>query len=104
MIQLVLTTFADEESAAQVVRLLVIEKRATGGTLLPGSRSLYIWDGKLEDASEVFVIFKIAASHHEHFCSRLAELHPYEVPEMITISPDAWNEAYGQWVLASAKP
>ncbi|MFZ4774428.1 MAG: divalent-cation tolerance protein CutA [Terrimicrobiaceae bacterium] len=103
MIQLVLTTFADEESAARVVGSLVSEKLAACGTLLPGARSLYIWKDKLEDTAEVFVIFKIAASRHEPFCRRLAEIHPYEVPEMITVSPDSWNDAYGQWVLTSAR-
>jgi len=102
MIRLVLTTFADEDSAARVVRSLVSEKLAACGTILPGARSLYIWKGNLEDSAEVLVIFKIAASHQEQFCGRLAEIHPYEVPEMITISPERWNEAYGQWVAGSA--
>jgi periplasmic divalent cation tolerance protein len=99
MIRLVLTTFADEETAAGVVRTLVSEQIAACGTLVPAARSIYCWNGTLEDNAEVLVIFKIAATHEDKFIRRLGELHPYEVPEIVSIAPEKWNEAYGQWVV-----
>ena len=99
MIRIVLSTFADGDSAAQVVRSLVSEKLAACGTIIPGARSIYSWKGVLEDTPEVFVIFKIAAANEEEFIRRLDELHPYDVPEIVSIPPSKWNEAYGQWVV-----
>jgi uncharacterized protein involved in tolerance to divalent cations len=53
----------------------------------------------LEDSREVVVIFKIATANEDRFFERLPRIHPYEVPEIISIAPERWNEAYGQWVV-----
>ncbi len=102
MIRIVLTTFADGDSAAQVVRSLVTEKLAACGTILPGARSIYAWNGSVEDSSEVLVILKIAAASEPHLYKRLKELHPYEVPEIVSLFPSHWDEAYGRWVVESS--
>ena len=99
MIRIVLSTFADGDSAAQVVLALVSEKLAACGTIIPGARSIYLWKGVMEDSAEVLVLFKIAAASEEEFIRRLGELHPYDVPEIVSIPPSKWNEAYGRWVV-----
>lgn len=101
MIRLVLTTFADGETAARIVKTLVSEKWAACGTILPGARSIYLWNGALEENEEAVVLFKIAASNQEAFSRRLTELHPYEVPEILALSPVDWNEAYARWVVSA---
>jgi len=98
MIRIVLSTFADGDSAAQAVRSLVSEKLAACGTIIPGARSIYFWKGVLEDTAEVLVIFKIAAANEGEFIRRLGELHPYDVPEIVSIPPAQWNDAYGRWI------
>ncbi len=102
MIRIVLTTFADGDSAAQVVRTLVTEKLAACGTILPGARSIYAWNGSVEDSSEVLVILKIAAASEPDLYKRLKELHPYEVPEIVSLSPSQWDDAYGRWVVENS--
>ena len=101
MIGIVLSTFADGDSAANVVRSLVSEKLAACGTIIPGARSIYSWKGVLEDTPEALVIFKIASANEDEFIRRLGELHPYDVPEIVSIPPSKWNEAYGRWVVDS---
>jgi periplasmic divalent cation tolerance protein len=104
MIRLVLSTFPDGDTAARIVRLLVSEKLAACGTILPGARSIYFWEGAVEDNLEVLVIFKIAAANEGKFIGRLGELHPYEVPEIVSISPSQWNESYGRWIAGASNP
>jgi len=98
MIRIVLSTFPDEEAAAKAVRTLVSENLAACGTLLPGARSIYRWEGKIEDAREVVVIFKISAANEQRFAGRLLELHPYDVPEIVSWIPSHVHEAYAKWV------
>lgn len=102
MIRLVLSTFSDEDSAARTVRALVTEKLAACGTILPGARSIYLWKDVVEDQPEVLVLFKIASANEDLFIRRLAELHPYEVPEIISLPPSGWHEPYARWILESA--
>jgi len=99
MIRVVLTTFSDQETAAQVVRTLVSENLAACGTILPGARSIYRWKEKIEDTSEVVVLFKIAAADDALLTKRLVELHPYDVPEVISLEPSSVEETYARWVL-----
>ena len=101
MLLLVISTFPDAESAAAAVRALVEEKLAACGTILPGARSIYAWEGKIEDASEVLVLLKTRAPLYAKLEKRLAKLHPYEVPEIVAWEPGAAAKPYADWVAAA---
>ncbi len=70
--------------------------------LVPAVESIYRWEGKVETASETLAIFKTTRAAFPAFERALAELHPYEVPEIIAISPDQVAEPYRKWVLENA--
>lgn len=98
MIRLVLTTFANSEDAATVIRKLVEEKLAACGTIIPGARSIYLWKGEIEDTAEAMVFFKTAAEKLPALQTRLRELHPYETPEIIALDPTGVSQDYAAWV------
>jgi periplasmic divalent cation tolerance protein len=97
----VLTTFADESSAAKVVRQLVEERLAACGTILPQARSIYRWNGQIEDGRETVVLFKTGRKAFPLFQKRLIELHPYETPEILSFEPTNFSASYAAWVLDS---
>lgn len=99
MIRVVFTTFSSEEVAAQIVRTLVEERLAACGTIIPKVRSIYAWEGLVEDSTEVMVVFKTGTERLASFEKRLLELHPYEVPELIALTPEAVSADYAAWVL-----
>lgn len=98
MIRLILTTFANPEDAARVVRLLVEEKLAACGTILPGARSIYRWQGRIEDSLETCVLLKTSGERCVALEARLCEIHPYETPEIVVIDPDLVSSSYASWV------
>jgi periplasmic divalent cation tolerance protein len=95
---LVLTTFPDADAAAGAVRTLVSEKLAACGTILPGARSIYAWEGKIEDATEVVVLLKTTPKLYAKLEKRLTKLHPYEVPEVVAWEPGAVAAPYAAWL------
>jgi len=101
---LVLTSFPENETAAAAVRTLVEEKLAACGTLLTGARSIYAWQGKIEDASEVVVLLKTRSALYAKLEKRLGKLHPYEVPEIVAWEPGAVHRPYADWVAAALPP
>lgn len=101
MTQIVLTTFADEQSAAETVRKLVGEHLAACGTMVPGARSIYVWDGKLEETSEIVVFFKTTRA--EELAVRLKGIHPYGTPEIVTFEADAVSAPYAHWLQTSCE-
>jgi periplasmic divalent cation tolerance protein len=97
-LKLLVTTFAKEEQATDIARTLVRERLVACGTLLRGARSIYVWNDQLEDADEIVVLFKTTAAAASKAAARLQELHSYECPEILVISPECANAAYAQWV------
>ena len=95
---LVLTSFPDADAAATAARILVGEKLAACGTVLPGARSIYEWKGKMEDNAEVLLLLKTGSALYAKLEKRLAKLQPYEVPEIIAWEPGAVHRPYAGWV------
>lgn len=98
---LVLTSFPETETAAAVIRTLVEEKLAACGTVFPGARSIYSWQGKIEDNAEAVVLLKTESAVYAKLEKRLAKLHPYDVPEIVAWEPGAVHRPYAAWVAAA---
>jgi periplasmic divalent cation tolerance protein len=101
---IVFTTFANAEDAARVVRVLVEERLIACGNLLPGARSLFRWEEKVQDQPEVVVLMKTRKQDWTALISRLHELHPYETPECIAVRIAAGAPKYMAWLEAALEP
>ena len=73
-------TFASKEEAARIARTLVDERLVACANILAPCRSIYRWQGKIEEADEVPTILKTSEASADALIARLAELHRYEVP------------------------
>ena len=96
---LVITTLSSADAAAEIARKLVGEKLAACANLVPAVRSIYRWEGKVQDENEVLVLIKTQQRHYERLKARLLELHPYEVPEVIALPVERGHQAYLDWIL-----
>jgi len=101
---IVFTTFANAEDAARVVRVLVEERLIACGNLLPGARSLYRWEGRIQDQPEVVVLMKTRKQDWTALISRLHELHPYQTPECVAVRIAAGAPAYMAWLESALEP
>ena len=104
MVLLVLCTFPDAETAASVTRTLVEEKLVACGNIIPGVRSIYAWEGQVEDTAEVLVLFKTASSAYARLEKRLLKLHPYDTPEILALEAGGAARAYAAWVADAVRP
>ncbi|MFP5411617.1 MAG: divalent-cation tolerance protein CutA, partial [Gammaproteobacteria bacterium] len=59
--------------------------------------------GALEEADETLVLFKTTRNRYRAFEERLRALHPYELPEIVALSPDAVLPAYAAWVIGETR-
>jgi periplasmic divalent cation tolerance protein len=98
---LALTTCADEATAAALVRELVERRLVACGTMLPGARSIYRWQGAVEDATEVMVVLKTSSERVSALQDAVRELHRYDVPELVVIPVIAALAPYAAWVRES---
>ena len=97
----VLVTAPSGEVAGTIARTVVEERLAACGTVLPGVRSIYRWDGKVQDEPEVLLVLKTQRRHFPALRDRILALHPYEIPEVIALPVEAGSDAYLDWIAKS---
>jgi len=100
----VYATFGDAQEAARIAGTLVEERLAACANILGPVRSIYRWEGQIEDGTEVATLFKTRADQAEALIARLAELHSYEVPAAVVWPIAAAHPAFADWVRAESAP
>ena len=100
---LVLSTCPDEATAERIARTLVEESLAACVNVVPGVRSIYLWNEAVQDAHEVLLIAKTTAARVAELRGRLVDIHPYEVPEVVAVRLADGHDAYLRWVAAATR-
>ncbi len=97
----VLVTAPTAEKAAEIARILVEEKLAACGNVVPGIRSIYAWEGKICDDPEALLILKVPAKRVQELSDRVVAIHPYDLPEVVALRIEGGNEKYIDWIVQS---
>ena len=100
----VLSTFPDADTAARVARTLVDERLAACVNLVPTVRSIYRWQGAISDDAEALAIIKTTADRYAALAARIAELHPYQVPEIVALPLAEGHPPYLAWLAGQVAP
>jgi periplasmic divalent cation tolerance protein len=101
----VFSTFPDADTAARVARTLVEDRLAACVNLLPMVRSIYRWEGEVCDEAETLAVIKTTAERYPALAAKIAELHPYQVPEVIALPLADGHPPYLAWLAAQvARP
>ena len=101
---LVLTTCPNTQLAERIAHALVEGQHAACVNILPAVQSIYRWDGKLEQSSEVLLIIKTELDCLAAVQQCIRTLHTYEVPEMIALRISHGYTPYLNWITESIKP
>ncbi|MCO5101943.1 MAG: divalent-cation tolerance protein CutA [Burkholderiaceae bacterium] len=96
-LRLIVSNVPDEAVAATIARALVDERLAACVNVLGACRSVYRWHGAVETADEITLLVKTTRARHDDCVRRLAALHPYDVPEIVTLAPEQVWPAYARW-------
>ena len=99
-----LVTCPSREVATTLARQLVDDQFAACVNVIPGIQSVYRWEGSICVDEEALVLIKSSEHLIERLKARVFELHPYEVPEFLVLSPTAVSEKYAEWLGASVLP
>lgn len=97
-LRVVLVTAPDAECAEQLARALVEERLAACVNVVPGVRSFYRWQGRVQDAAELLLVAKTRAERGAALAARVKELHPYELPEVLELPAAGGSDAYLEWI------
>ena len=94
----VYAVFANAQEAEQIGRTVVEERLAACINIIAPVRSIYRWKGKIETAEEVAAILKTHHWRSDALIARIAELHSYDVPCVVSWTIDKIVGPYADWV------
>jgi periplasmic divalent cation tolerance protein len=95
---LVLCTLPDADSAGRIAGILVEERLAACVNIVPGLISVYRWDGAIQRDAEVLLLIKTTQAVYGQLEQRMRVLHPYELPEIISVPIQTGQADYIQWI------
>ncbi len=94
----VYAVFADAEEAERIGRAVSRSGLPPASTFSRPIRSIYRWKGRIETADEVAAIFKTHHWRSDALIARIAELHSYDVPCVVSWPIDKIVGSYADWV------
>ncbi|WP_380875579.1 hypothetical protein ACFB49_05180 [Sphingomonas sp. DBB INV C78] len=94
----VYAVFADEAEAERIGRAMVETGLAACVNILAPCRSIYRWQGAIEEATEVPALFKTRADQANALIAAIAAKHSYDVPAAVAWPISAAHPAYEAWV------
>ncbi|HEX8627796.1 MAG TPA: divalent-cation tolerance protein CutA [Catenuloplanes sp.] len=100
----VVVTAPDPEWLAGFTRGLVAARLAACGHTISQIRSIYRWQGSVEDEAEARVALHTRVSLVPRIVEYADQHHPYDVPCVIALPVVGGNPGYVQWVLESTDP
>lgn len=103
-VRLAYITCGDLPEAERIGRALVGERLAGCVNILPGMRSIFRWEGRIEENQEVVLIAKTCVAHMDDLAMRVKSLHHYSTPCVLFLPVVGGNPAFLEWLQAEMVP
>jgi periplasmic divalent cation tolerance protein len=95
---IVFITASNDDEASKIAKALVEARLAGCVNVVKNIRSVYSWEGKVEDEPEVLMIAKTQKALFNDLMKKVKELHSYTVPEIIALPIVDGSEEYLKWL------
>jgi periplasmic divalent cation tolerance protein len=100
----VLLCTCPRDAAARIAEGLLERRLVACVNALDGVLSRYRWKGRLQKDEETLLVLKTEQARVAEVIAALKELHPYEVPELLSLPVEEGAEAYLRWVAGETAP
>lgn len=101
---IVLCSCPDTDTATVIAGYLVTNKLAACVNVVPNVLSIYTWQGNTEQANEQLLVIKTKTSRYNDIEEAILDLHPYELPEIISVPIDTGLSPYLNWIDENVLP
>ena len=97
---LIISTYPNKKSILKIGNKLV-KTKIIACVNISKIDSVYSWNGKIQNSSEYIAIFKTIAKNKTKLKKKIAETHPYDIPEIVEIDVTSINKSYLNWLIES---
>lgn len=99
----ILTTSDNREVIASIGRKLLETRLVACVQILGPMTSLYWWKDSLEETQEWLAVMKTKETLYEKVELEIRRLHPYEVPQIVSIPIEKAFSEYGRWIVEETR-
>lgn len=93
-IAILYTTVSTIEAAEQLANLALFNNTAACANIIPNGKSIYLWNGKIEQNTECYIIFKTAVEKMHVLEQLIIENHPYDIPAILKFNAEVSEEFF----------
>jgi periplasmic divalent cation tolerance protein len=101
---IVVMTASNKKEAVKIVRTLLEERLIACANIIDPVHSLFWWQGKIDEETEVLAIMKSHESLFKKLSEKVLELHSYDVPEILALPIADGSRSYLDWMKACLEP
>ncbi|KAM8934700.1 protein CutA homolog [Pelodytes ibericus] len=95
---LALINCPNEQIAKDIARGILERQLAASVNIMPKTSSLYIWKGEIEESTEILLVVKTKTAKISDLSTYIGLVHPFEMPDFISIPIDQGNPGYLRWI------
>jgi periplasmic divalent cation tolerance protein len=99
----VFVTASNEDEGAKLAKLLVEKRLAACVNILPGVRSFFWWQGRIDEQAETMLVIKTSQRLMNELIAAVQANHSYQVPEVIALPIVAGAAGYLNWLASEVK-
>ena len=96
--QIIFCTCPDFDTAKSIAEAIIRGNKAACVNILPGITSVYQWKNEIETAQEHLLLIKTRQDHYQEIELLIKQMHPYELPEIISVPIGNGLPEYLNWI------
>ena len=95
---IVVCTTVDSIKEARSISKILVEENLAACVQIDQVRSIFEWEDEVDEALEFRISIKTVADNYDQVEEKLLEIHPYELPEIISLPIVHAYVPYAEWV------
>lgn len=95
---LVYVTYDSLDAARKTAEIIVSERLAACGNILPQMTSVYEWEGQIQESNECVMLLKTSAATLKACMDRIEELHTYDTPCVLSFEISQGSAPFLSWI------
>jgi periplasmic divalent cation tolerance protein len=96
-------TVGSKDEARKIGRELVATRLAACVNILDNMNSFYMWDGEIQDDTEVVMIAKTTEEQVPELIKKVKSMHSYDCPCIVSLPITGGHQPFLEWIAGEVK-